>query len=120
MKEGNMKKKNILIIIMTICIFILPLNVYAESNITIEYKKAEQKVLEDAPEIGCKAAYVAEPTTGKIIYEKNAHEKRFPASTTKILTALLALEKCELTDIATVSQNALDLVPTGYSNAGLK
>lgn len=115
-----MKKKNILIIIMTICIFILPLNVYAESNVNIEYKKAEQKVLEDTPEIGCKAAYVAEPTTGKIIYEKNAHEKRFPASTTKILTALLALEKCELTDKAIVSQNALDLVPAGYSNAGLK
>lgn len=66
------------------------------------------------------AALLAELSTGKIIYEKNAKEVRYPASTTKIMTALLTLENCELTDTATVSHNALQLVPSGYSNANLQ
>lgn len=52
-----------------------------------------------------------EAKTGKIIYEKNAHEKMFPASTTKIMTAILALEHCELTDVATASYEAVFSVP---------
>jgi D-alanyl-D-alanine carboxypeptidase (penicillin-binding protein 5/6) len=43
----------------------------------------------------------------------------YPASTTKIMTAILAIENCKLTEKATVSQNAVDLVPSGYTNAKL-
>ena len=124
--------KRILISIIMVLMLVSPISVYADNNITgdvtsdykheviLKYERDEQKVLDNVPQIGCKAAYVAEPTTGKIIYEKNAHEKMYPASTTKILTALVVMEKCGLTDTAVVSQNALDLVPEGYSNAGLK
>lgn len=52
-----------------------------------------------------------ESKTGKIIYEKNAYEKMYPASTTKIMTAILTLENCELTDIATASYEAVFTVP---------
>lgn len=58
--------------------------------------------------------------TGKILYEKNAYEKRFPASTTKIMTAILALENCDLSEKATVSYNAIFSVPSGYANANLQ
>ncbi len=58
--------------------------------------------------------------TGKILYEKNAKEKRFPASTTKIMTAILALEHRSLSDTATVSYNAISTVPSGYSHANLQ
>lgn len=61
-----------------------------------------------------------EAKTGKIIYEKNAYEKMYPASTTKIMTAILALENCELTDIATASYEAVFTVPVGYSNANIQ
>ena len=100
-----MKNKKIIIFII-IFILLSPISVYAKEA--------------DIPTIGCKAAYIAEPTTGKVIYEKNAHEKMYPASTTKILTALVVLEKCELTEKAVVSKRALELVPEGYSNANLK
>ena len=60
-----------------------------------------------------------EASTGKIIYEKNAYEKTYPASTTKIMTAILALENCQLTDTATVSHDAIFTVPVGYSHANL-
>ncbi len=89
-------------------------------NIILNYNKEEQNVLNNIPNIGCKSVYIAEPNTGKIIFEKNAHEKMYPASTTKILTALLVLENCQMTDKAVVSQKALDLVPNGYSNAQLQ
>ena len=60
--------------------------------------------------------------TGKIIYEKNAYQKMYPASTTKIMTAILALEKCNLNEIATVSDNAVSLesVPETYTRANIQ
>jgi D-alanyl-D-alanine carboxypeptidase (penicillin-binding protein 5/6) len=45
-------------------------------------------------------------TTGKLLYSKNKDSAYPPASTTKIMTALLVLEKCNLNDIVTVSKNA--------------
>lgn len=60
-----------------------------------------------------------EASTGKVIYEKGAHEVAFPASTTKIMTAILTLEHCALTDTATVSHEAIFSVPVGYSHAYL-
>ena len=58
--------------------------------------------------------------TGKIIYEKNAHEKMYPASTTKLMTAILTLENCNLDDTAIVSHNAVFSIPSGYTNANLQ
>lgn len=121
-------KKNLLISFLILLMILFPISVYAKdntssdskANITLEYNQEDQKLLENIPEVGCKAVFVANPVTGKIIYEKNAHEKMYPASTTKILTALVAMEKCEMTDTAIVSQHALDLVPEGYSNAKLQ
>ena len=54
---------------------------------------------------------VLEPTTGEIIYERNSHERRHPASMTKIMTMLLVMESIEKgiikwDDIITVSENA--------------
>ncbi len=122
--------KRILLII--ICLLLFPLITYAkeiddnehitqlENSLNFKYDKNKQKILENIPTIGCKAAYVIEPNTGKVLYEKNAHEKMYPASTTKILTALVTIENCKLDDIAIVSQRAIDLVPDGYSNAELR
>ena len=65
------------------------------------------------------SAILIERNTGKILYEKSSNEIRYPASTTKIMTAILALENCELTDMATVSYNAIMSIPTGYTHANL-
>ena len=43
--------------------------------------------------------------TGQVLYEKNSNNQYMPASTTKIMTAILALEKCNLTDEVTISEN---------------
>lgn len=57
--------------------------------------------------------------TGKIVYEKNAYEKRYPASTTKMMAAILTLENCNLNDTVTITNTALAL-PVGYDGFGLQ
>lgn len=58
--------------------------------------------------------------TGKILYSKDAFKRMYPASTTKLMTAILTLENCKLDDIVTVSHNAIFSIPVGYSHASLK
>lgn len=70
--------------------------------------------------INAESAILIDGDTGKILYEKSAYEKRAPASTTKIMTALLALEHCKTTDVATVASEAITSVPSGYSTDLLK
>ena len=72
------------------------------------------------PNVASTAALLVEASTGKILYEKNAYDKMYPASTTKVLTAILVLENCDLSEIATVSHNAIYSLPSGYVNANLQ
>mgnify|MGYP004530125899 FL=1 len=65
------------------------------------------------------AAILIDSKTGTILYSKASEEEMYPASTTKILTAILALEKCNLDDIVTVSKSAISSIPSGYSSAYL-
>lgn len=52
----------------------------------------------EPPEIIAPAGILIDAETGTILYEKNIHEQHYPASTTKMLTAILALENLNLTD----------------------
>ena len=65
------------------------------------------------------AAILIDSKTGTILYSKASEEEMYPASTTKILTAILALEKCNLDDTVTVSKSAISSIPSGYSSAYL-
>lgn len=66
------------------------------------------------------AILIMESSTGKIIYEKNGYEQKYPASTTKILTAILAIEHCNLDEMATASEFAINSIPSGYSTANIQ
>jgi len=58
------------------------------------------------PQVVGKGAVLINSDTGQVLYEKDAHIKLYPASTTKILTAAVVLENVGLKDIVTVSGNA--------------
>ncbi len=58
-------------------------------------------------ELHCASAVVMELSSGTILYEHNMHEELYPASITKIMTVLLALENCELSEIVTFSKDAV-------------
>lgn len=60
----------------------------------------------DSPDILSESAIVMEANTGKVIYEKDADRKMYPASLTKIATAIYALENGDPEDLVTVSEEA--------------
>lgn len=61
----------------------------------------------NAPAISAKTAVVMDIVSGRILYEKNKDEKVYPASTTKIMTALLGIEQGQLDEMITVSGAAI-------------
>ncbi len=65
----------------------------------------------NSAKVNAPVALLMDANTGKILYEKNAYEKIYPASTTKIMTAIIALENRELSHVAKVSYDAIFTVP---------
>ncbi len=55
---------------------------------------------------GTDSACVIEALTGDVVFEKNAYEKKPMASTTKIMTAAVALENSNMNEIVNISENA--------------
>lgn len=72
------------------------------------------------PDLSSAAFILIDMQTGQVLAEKNADERRSPASTTKIMTALVALERADLEDEMTASDNAINSVEFDYVTAGIK
>lgn len=73
----------------------------------------------EAPPIQAESGILIDGNTGAVLYEKNADQAYFPASITKILTALVVIENSNLDDMVTCSKNAIFNVEAKSSNAGL-
>ena len=76
--------------------------------------------VDDQPSISATSAILMDNNTNRILYTKNENKKMYPASTTKILTAIIVLEHCNLDDIATASYNAVMSIPEGYTMANIQ
>lgn len=74
---------------------------------------------ENILQIYSESAILIDSKTGLVLYSKNENDKRYPASTTKILTAILAIENCNLNDKVTVTNSTVSSIPAGYSTANL-
>lgn len=81
-------------------------------------KLAPEGELLDTALASVQSSILVDARTGKVLFEKNADEQRAPASLTKIMTCLIALEKCELTDQVTICD--LDDLAKDASVAGFK
>lgn len=106
-----MKKKTLNIIIIFVILILQTKFVYGATTNDISQ--------DNKLDIYSDAAVLIDSKTGFVLYSKNSDEKKYPASTTKILTAIIALEKCNLDDIVTVSKSAISAIPSGYSSAYL-
>ena len=60
------------------------------------------------------------PHLGQTLYERNSNEKKYPASITKVLTAIVVIENSKLEDTAVVTQSAIDSIEDGYVTGNLK
>lgn len=69
------------------------------------------------PSINARSAIVMDFETGAVLYQKNAFRKRPMASTTKIMTAIIALENCDLNEDVVISQKAANM---GGSSMGIR
>lgn len=67
-----------------------------------------------------KAAFLMDMKTGQVLFEKEADMRWKPASTTKIMTALIALEMASPDTEMKASSNALNSIPADYGLAGIK
>ncbi len=67
------------------------------------------------PTVKAKSAILMEASNGQVLYEKNAHQKLPPASLTKIMTALIVLERCDLDEVVTASENAVNTQPSSMN-----
>jgi len=102
-----------LMILLTICsiLWINPVKVSANTSTSAP-----------APNftLASEGAVLIDSSTGKVLYGKNENKKLYPASTTKILTAIIAIENCKPSDKITASYDAVMSLPAGYSNAAIQ
>lgn len=107
-----MKKLQFILCTTLILVFLLPKNALACQSC--------QEVIEATqPGLVAEAVILIDVASGKVLYEKNADLPMYPASTTKIMTALLLLEHAELSEIITVGEEIRRIGP-GSSTAKLK
>lgn len=64
------------------------------------------------PEISADAAIVMDAKSGKVLYEKNGNKREYPASMTKMMTCILALEKGDPYHMVTISNHAANVEST--------
>lgn len=80
-----------------------------ENNKTLPVQSNEIPGWPTGPSIGAKSAILMDAKSGTILYSKNIDEKNYPASTTKILTTLIAIEHSNLDDMITFSSSAVNI-----------
>ena len=74
---------------------------------------------ESDPQVMAGSAILIDATTKSVLYEKDAYSKQYPASITKLMTALLAIENLEPTDTITFSKEAIFGIERGSSHIGM-
>ncbi len=97
-----------------ILICTLPIkNIFANSTESTQDSK-------DNLELYCTNVLAMDAESSNVIFEKSGYDKVYPASTTKILTAIIALENLKLTDKVEATKSALYSIPSDSSVMGIK
>lgn len=76
-------------------------------QVTPAQDKKKNQYWPEGPQIQSSAAIVMEAQTGTVLYEKNCHNQHYPASITKILTTLLAIENSKMDEVVTFSHDSV-------------
>lgn len=127
-KNKRFKINQIFILLLGLCLFLsTSMTVYAapdykalaeqRKNLPIESNSYEN--WPDGPAISAQSAIVMDVDSGTVLYAKNIHEMLYPASTTKIMTCLLAVENATMNENVEFSYDAVFGVPRDGSNMGI-
>ncbi|MCR4584232.1 MAG: D-alanyl-D-alanine carboxypeptidase [Lachnospiraceae bacterium] len=109
--------------------FGMPAGVYAtQEELLQEAEERKDEAVESnslpswpkGPRIGAEGAILMDAATGAVLYSKNADEELFPASITKLMCCLVAVENGRLDDVLTASESAIAANSSDGSNMGLR
>ena len=106
-------KKRILPLLMALSILCPAFSAFAEEVPTTENTQTP-------PAVTAETAILMDAASGEVLYNKNADQKMYPASITKLMTILLALEHGELTDEITFSHNAVYSIEQGSAHIAIQ
>lgn len=105
----------------------LPINnSYYESSGTADFFADDLVIIRDSSNhmsdslITASSALIVNQTDNEVIFSNNVYEVLYPASLTKLLTALVVLEYGDLTDTVTVSYNASNIKESGAKLSGFR
>ncbi|MFV0343040.1 MAG: D-alanyl-D-alanine carboxypeptidase family protein [Anaerocolumna sp.] len=113
--------KKTFLLLGAICLLILNIGQVSVSASTVDTTKTTNESLttKNKPNVNSEAAIVMEASTGTILYAKNIHETYYPASITKILTTLVAIENSSMNEIVEFSKKAIYDVDLDSSRIGI-
>lgn len=121
--------KRPLLLLSAVCLLILNIGQVSVNAATINTpatvstskttKANESLTTKNKPNVESDAAIVMEASTGTILYAKNIHEAHYPASITKILTTLVAIENSSMNEIVDHSKKAIYDVDLDSSRIGI-
>lgn len=106
-----MKLKSMISLLLMICVFNF-------SFTTLQAEEVTQPT-DQLPTITAESAILIDANSKTVLYEKNGYSKQYPASITKLMTALLAIENLTPTDTITFSHEAIFGIERGSSHIGL-
>lgn len=106
-----MKLKSTISLLLMICIL--------NFNFTTIQAEEVTTATDQIPTIAAESAILIDANSKTVLYEKNGYSKQYPASITKLMTALLAIENLKPTDIITFSHDAIFGIERGSSHIGL-
>lgn len=96
-----------------------------EAQLRLETQRAMEVQSNEVPNwpvgpiVGAESAILIDAETGTLLYAKNIHQQEYPASTTKILTTLIATERCEMDEIVAFSHDAVFDTPWDSSHIAM-
>lgn len=127
----------LLSLVFVLSVLFSPVSVAAtETNVSSQEEKKEPTEMEinyakpvdsnkidgwpQGPKVYAKSAIVMDMDSGAILYAKNIDDALYPASITKIMTTMLAIENCSLDERVTFSDNAVNSLPWDCSRIGAR
>ena len=93
-------------VLITLLVFSVTLGSLSETSVSADDKKTSD--WPEGPKVFATTAVLIDASTGTVLYDKKCHKKMYPASITKIMTALLTIENCNLNDTVTFSDKAVN------------
>lgn len=109
--------KRLLLLLLSIIVLC---NHFPQSNMYASASEKKATTWPKGPSVDAESAILMDLSSGAILYEKKAHKKQYPASITKIMTTLLAIENCSMGEIVTFSHDAIFGIERGSSHIGMQ